>query len=480
MECAPARHELLRQLYESLAETFGRADAMALNEHSGCRETMSLSYKSFAAPWQAYSPLLQQREDTMGTQYALRIGLDWADQKHDLMVLAAGADAPVHCEIDSAPESIDHWLAERRIEHPAGRFAVCLEQTRGAVCYALLKYDFIDLYPANPSTLARYRHAFSPSRSKNDRCDAELLLDLLVKHPDHLRRLEPDSAAMRKLTLLCEARRKEVDGRTRLANRLQSLLRDYYPQALGLCGQKLHSPLALDFLGHWTTFQALRRARKTTITHFYKSHHASERTAARCLETIAASCPVTDDAAIMETSILRVRILLEQIRVANQAVKTLEDEIEKTHPEADASALFASFPGAGKALAPRLCGGFGSDRTRFASTESFQAASGIAPVTEASGKAHWVHWRWSCSKFLRQTLVEYAHESRKRSAWAKTFYDSQRAKGNGHHAALRALAFKWARIMYRCWQNRTPYDEEQYMQSLKKHGSWLAQATEAA
>jgi len=453
---------------------------MALNEHSGCRETMSLSYKSFAAPWQAYSSLLQQREDAMNTEYALRIGLDWADEKHDLMVLAAGGDAPMHHMIESAPESIDHWLAERRAEYPGGRFAVCLEQTRGAVCYALLKYDFVDLYPANPAGLARYRQAFAPSRSKNDRCDAELLLELLVKHPDRLHRLEPDTPTMRKLTRLCEMRRKEVDGRTRATNRLQSLLKQYYPQALGLCGQKFHSPLALDFLGRWETFQALRRARKTTITQFYKSHRASERTAERCLETIAASCPITDDPAIVDTAVLQLGILLGQIRLANQAVKTLEEKIETTHPQADPSVLFASFPGAGKALIPRLCCAFGSDRTRFASTESFQAASGIAPVTEASGKTHWVHWRWSCSKFLRQTLVEYAQESRKRSAWAKAYYDKQRAKGKSHHTALRALAFKWARIMYRCWQNRTPYDEKQYMQSLKEHGSWLAQAAEAA
>ena len=416
----------------------------------------------------------------MNTEYALRIGLDWADEKHDLMVLAAEGDAPAHHQISSAPESIDHWLAERRVEHPGGRFAVCLEQTRGAVCYALLKYDFVDLYPANPAGLARYRQAFAPSRSKNDRCDAELLLDLLVKHPEHLRRLEPDTCAMRKLTLLCEARRKEVDGRTRLTNRLQSLLKQYYPQALGLCGQKLHSPLALDFLGRWPTFQTLRRAKKTTITQFYKSHHAAKRTTERCLETIGASCSVTDDAAIMETSVLRLRIFLDQIRLANQAVKTLEEEIGKTELEADPSRLFASLPRAGKALLPRLCCAFGADRTRFASAESFQAASGIAPVTEASGKSHWVHWRWSCSKFLRQTLVEYAQESRKQSVWAKAFYDSQRAKGKSHHTALRALAFKWARIMYRCWQDRTPYDEKQYMRSLKEHGSWLAEAAEAA
>jgi len=416
----------------------------------------------------------------MDTEYALRIGLDWADEKHDLMVLAAEADGPVHYEIASAPESIDHWLAERRLEHPGGRFAVCLEHTRGAVCYALLKYDFVDLYPVNPSTLAKYRQAFGPSRSKNDRCDAELLLELLVTHANRLRRLRPDHPAMRKLTLLCEARRKEVDGRTRLTNRLRSLLKQYYPQAPQLCGDKLYTPMALDFLKRWETFQALRRARKATIREFYKSHHAGKRTVDSCLEALATSCSVTDDAAVMETSVVRLRILLSQIALANQAVQTIEEQIRRTYPEADPEDLFASFPRAGKALTPRLCCAFGSDRTTFASAEQFQAASGVAPVTESSGKSHWVHWRWSCSKFLRQTLVEYAQESRKRSAWAKAFYDHQKAKGKSHQTALRALAFKWARIMYRCWKNHEPYDEARYMRSLEQHGSWLAQAAKAA
>jgi hypothetical protein len=52
-----------------------------------------------------------------------------------------------------------------------------------------------------------------------------------------------------------------------------------------------------------------------------------------------------------------------------------------------------------------------------------------------------------------------AHHSRNYSLWASEFYDDQRKNGKPHQMAIRALAFKWIRILYRCWQERQPYDE---------------------
>jgi hypothetical protein len=95
------------------------------------------------------------------------------------------------------------------------------------------------------------------------------------------------------------------------------------------------------------------------------------------------------------------------------------------------------------------------------------------PVTERSGKKSWVHWRRQCPKFLRQTFVEWAGRTVSRSFWAGAYYRQQRAKGNSHHVALRALAFKWIRILYRSWQTRTPYDEAVYLNALRKRGARL-------
>jgi len=97
------------------------------------------------------------------------------------------------------------------------------------------------------------------------------------------------------------------------------------------------------------------------------------------------------------------------------------------------------------------------------------------PVTERSGKKSWVHWRWGAPRFLRQTFIEWANESRKASVWAKAFYPAQKQSGKTHQAAIRALAFKWIRILFRCWQDRVPYDESTDLLALQKKGSPLAQ-----
>jgi hypothetical protein len=116
---------------------------------------------------------------------------------------------------------------------------------------------------------------------------------------------------------------------------------------------------------------------------------------------------------------------------------------------------------------------FGEQRERYARADEIQKYAGIAPVTERSGNKSWVHWRLQCPKFLRQTFVEWAALSIPHCYWAKAYYEQQRARGSSHQAALRALAFKWIRIVYRCWQDRTAYDEATYLNALKRRGSPL-------
>ena len=124
-------------------------------------------------------------------------------------------------------------------------------------------------------------------------------------------------------------------------------------------------------------------------------------------------------------------------------------------------------------LAPRLLVAFGEDRERYQRAEELQKYSGIAPVTERSGKKSWVHWRWQCPTFLRQTFIEWASQTINKSFWAGAYYHQQRAKGSTYQAAVRALAFKWIRILYACWKTRTPYDESKYLNALKRRGSPL-------
>ena len=161
-------------------------------------------------------------------------------------------------------------------------------------------------------------------------------------------------------------------------------------------------------------------------------------------------------------------------------IATYEKRIEElvaAHPD---GALFASLPGAGAALVPRLITAFGTQRERFDSAYQVQCYSGIAPVTEASGKSHWVHFRWSCPKFLRQTFQEFANQSIRQCDWARDYYQLQRDRHKSHHAAVRALAYKWIRIIFRCWKDGKPYDEQAYLSSIRRRTGALGQALAAA
>ena len=139
----------------------------------------------------------------------------------------------------------------------------------------------------------------------------------------------------------------------------------------------------------------------------------------------------------------------------------------------DYNLLFSPLPGAAQVLAPRLLTAFGEDRQRYPHADSLQMYSGIAPVTKRSGKKTWVHWRWQCPTFVRQTFVDWASQTINKSAWAGAYYRQQRAKGCSYQVAVRALAFKWIRILHRCWQDRTPYDESKYLEALRRKGSPL-------
>jgi hypothetical protein len=114
---------------------------------------------------------------------------------------------------------------------------------------------------------------------------------------------------------------------------------------------------------------------------------------------------------------------------------------------------------------------------RYRNSAEVQTWSGIAPVSESSGKSSWVHFRFACPKFVRQGFHEWASNSITQSQWARAYYELQSRRGKKHHAAVRALAFKWIRIIFRCWKERVAYDENVYLAVLAKHNSPLLAAT---
>jgi transposase len=405
--------------------------------------------------------------------FAAFVGIDWADAKHDVCLQAAGSEKREVCILEHTPETIDAWVSRLRTRFHGQPIAICLELNKGPIVSALRKYDFLVLFPINPMTVARYREAFTPSRAKDDPTDAALQLELLLTHRDKLQPLQPQSPTMRALEQLVDHRRRVVGDKVRITNRLISALKNSCPQVLqGF--QAKDTLIFCDFLSRWPTLKAAQLARRTTLATFFRDHHV--RSAAVIdtrIHAVKAAIPLTTDEGVIAPHALLVQTLVSQLRVALHAIEDCDTAIaQRAQPHPD-FAFFQALPGAGPVFASRLLVACGEQRARSASAAARQQYAGIAPVTERSGKKSWVHWRLQCPTFLRQTFVEWAAESIRHAFWARVYYQQQRDKGKAQQAAVRALAFKGIRILYRCWQERTPYDESTYLQALNRHGSSL-------
>lgn len=405
--------------------------------------------------------------------YAALVALDWGDREH-AFALRVGEQIETG-QITASPEALHDWLQALGQRFGQRPLALAIEGGRNAVMHALVDYPWLTIYPIHPATSERFRKAFIPSGAKDDAPDALVLLRVLAQHREQLRALRLDTAATRELAALNELRRGAVDRRTQLSCELRSTLKTMFPQALELCGDDLWTPLALDFLERWPELAALQRAKSASLRAFY-GEHSSRRPAviARRLERIAIARPLTTDRAVLEPAILHVRLLVGVLRTLQSHIEQIEQRLAEAfaaHPEAG---FYAALPGAGAVLAPRLLTAFGTDRERYPDAASLQKYGGVAPVREKSGRQVWTHWRWNAPCFLRQTFVEWAGQTVPKCAWAKAYYRQQQRAGKRHQAILRALAFKWLRILWRCWHDRVPYDETRYLAALAQRKSPLA------
>jgi len=399
---------------------------------------------------------------------ALFIGIDWADTKHDVYVINQEGNG-THQEIEHSAEAIDQWVTEKLQQADGKPIAILLEQSRGALVHALMFREKVILYPVNPKQFASYRESYSNAGCKDDQRDARLLARMLYERISTLRAWKADEEETRFLSRSCQTRRQLVDERTRLTLQLICQLKAYFPLMLELNGKKGIRSLVLELVRRWPDPRKLRRADRRLLVKVLRDHSIRNREQQQALiDRIRNSKLLSQDNALIEPAAVVAKLLATQLPLVQKAIDALEEKIEttmKTHPDAP---LFTSLPGAGKALAPRLLAAFGSERDRYANADEIATLSGIAPVTKQSGKSRVVHRRYACSKYLRQTFHEFADHARKWCPWSIAYYRLQRSRGMKHNAALRKLASRWIRILYRVWKTRTAYDPAAYLETVTR------------
>ena len=410
------------------------------------------------------------------TQQTVLVGIDWADQTHAYHIQAQQKQTAGLLEQDAS--AIQDWISQLRKQHPDCQFAIAIETTKGAIISALLQHDDITIYPINPTALAAYRKAFAHGGGKNDPGDAMLLCQYLTHYIEKLRPLQRDAALTRKLAAMSEDRRRLVDQRTAHCNELKAVLKTYFPEVLKLEAARIYADFIIAFLLKYPNLAACQKAGASRLRKLFYgigTRAKAEKRVQLLLDAIALS----NDETFNETCSMRVQALAALIQTYNAQIRIFDARIAEAVVDHEDYAIFKSLPGASDLTHSRMIAAMGDDRSRYADASSLQAATGVAPLTTQSGKQRFVSARWACTKFLRQTFHEYAGLSIAKSKWAAAYYKLQLANGKSPQMAKRALAYKWQRIIFRCWHDRVPYNEAKHIQMLKKTGSPIYKLIEA-
>lgn len=392
-------------------------------------------------------------------------GIDWADRHHDTVVIDEAGRKVAQLRVEHTPQGLKKLVSFLREIAPLEQIACILETKHGLLITALLEAG-LALYPVNPKTIDRKRAA---SGAKTDLIDAYLLAKHGRAEWTDLRRLDPDSPKIAELKALTRDQESLIQSQTRLVNQLTACLKAYYPAALQLF-TKLQQRSTLIFLQTYPTPQAAQQATVAQIEEtLRKGRHTHPTTVAPKIyevlhqpHLVADEVTIRTKARLMQALVAQLLSLLEQIAAYDKEITALF----LTHTD---SQIFASLPGAGKRLAPRLLAEWGDDRNRYADASSIQALAGTSPVPFESGNYAKVHQRLACLKPLRNALQQFAWLSTQQEDWARDYYDRKRKEGKSHSMAVRALANIWVRIIFAMWLKKEPYERTTFEAAQRRH-----------
>ena len=398
-------------------------------------------------------------------------GLDWAKHHHHVCILDhPGQVVERFCFEHSGPG----WekFREQIQKYPA--LGIAIETSQGAVVEQLLGSG-VTVYPIHPKAAKEYRQRQAPGGTKDDELDSRSLGDALRMDGRQWRALSPQDPMIEELRLLCRDEEELIGQRTALVNQLQAALQEYYPAALEAF-EDWTAPYTWEFIARFPTPQQLAGAtvhRRRVFLHTHKLWRPGS--AERRLEIFGRADRFCGGEALTRAKSRLALSLVKLLQALQQQLDNYRAAIEKLfagHPDHD---LFGSLPGVGEKLGPRLLGSIGANRGQYPEVQGLQCVAGSAPVSFKSGQMRRVKIRWHCDRFLRHTVHLWADCSRKTCAWAAAYYQAKRAQGKSHACALRCLAQRWLKILWKMWQTHTPYDPEYHARNQQRHGSWVLQ-----
>jgi Transposase/Transposase IS116/IS110/IS902 family len=391
----------------------------------------------------------------------LFVGVDWAEDHHDVCVMAEDGTVLDKRRVPDSVVGIGE-LHELVAEHVDDNEAVVvgIEIDRGLVVWSLLSAGY-EVFAINPMASSRYRDRHATSGAKSDPGDAKVLADLVRTDRHNHRPIAGDTDLVEGVKLLARAHQNAIWSRQRQCNALRSALREYYPGALSAFGTDLASGDALAVLAIAPTPELGRGLSRSKITAALR-RGGRQRNIERRAEEIQAALRADQLEApelIARAHGLVTRSVLALIATFNTQIAELEAALSthfEQHPDAK---VVRSLPGLGTVLGARVLGEFGDDRTRFFDPKSRKNYTGTSPVTKASGHSRVVLARFARNRRLGDACDQWAFCALSTSPGARSYYDQLRARGKTHRQALRQLANRLVGILHVCLEREVLYAE---------------------
>jgi transposase len=408
-------------------------------------------------------------------QKMIYVGIDWADDHHDIVITDDSAKTLDQFRIDHTCDGFALLHSHIANHQPSPALVlIAIETSRGLLVHELLEKGYT-VYAINPKAVNRYKDRHVLSKAKSDVLDA-LSLGHLLRTDRHLfRPLKPLPEDYRLLDRLCGDLRKAVDEKSRILNQVISCAKEFYPKALEIFS--LNSRIFIDFLKAFPDHEALSSCRKKTFLTFLKKHRYSyPAKAEQHWQTIQSPSPQPDKVTA-RSGRLRLGMLLGQLENLKEHIAHYEQEIQHLLDNLPESTPVKSLPGVGERLAPELVAALGPNTKdglqRFHAAAEIAKLSGCVPVVRESGKWRTVSLRHACVKSLRRTFHDWAFTSINFSPWARAFYDYHKQRNQCQSTILRNLGKKWIKILFALWSEGTTYDEALHVQNLKtKNVPW--------
>jgi transposase len=385
------------------------------------------------------------------------VGIDWAAAEHAVCVLDRDGRKAAAFTIEHTAAGFDRLAARLGKLGRPDQMPVAIERPDGRLVDALLEAGY-PVLPVKPTAIKTWREAEVLSGAKSDSGDAHVIADYLRVRFHRLRPAAPLSGPTKALRAVVRTRGDLVEARVAATNQLAALLDSHWPGAKAIFAN-IESAIALAFLTRYPTAASAASLTEKRLAAFCaKQGYSGKKPAAVLLARLRSAPAGTLDPFVSQGIRDAVLAQVGVLTTLNTAIKALDHSIaEKMDAHSDGE-VFRSFPRAGTINAAQILAEWGDSRAAFDHPDAIAALAGITPVTKASGKQRSVSFRWACNKRLRLAITTFAANSRFSSAWAAGIYDRARASGKDHPHATRILARAWVRVIWRCWQNGTPYD----------------------